>query len=74
MLDEPDFVLEVEAPAAYRPACPVIYIDELNIDTVGGSFTLQNVPVLVLDLPNPNDPGNVVAGISACTFSPAAIS
>ena len=38
-------------------------IDELNIDTVGGTFTLQNVPVAVLDVTNPNDPGNVIDGI-----------
>ena len=42
---------------------PGIFVDELNIDTVGGSFTLYNVPVAILDAPNPNDPGNVVDGI-----------
>jgi hypothetical protein len=63
ILDEPDYVLEVEGAGGVSTGVPVIHIDELNFDTIGGSFTLQNVPVLVLDLPNPNDPANVVPGI-----------
>ncbi len=63
LLDEPDFVLEVEGAGGVEGGVPGFYLDELNIDTVGGSFTLQNVPVAVLDLPNPNDPANVVDGI-----------
>jgi hypothetical protein len=63
LVDEPDFVLEVEGAGGVRSGVPVIYLDELNLDTIGGSFTLQNVPVLVLDLPNPADPANVVDGI-----------
>jgi hypothetical protein len=42
---------------------PGIFVDELNIDTVGGNFTLQNVPVVILNLPNPNAPGNIVDGV-----------
>lgn len=38
-------------------------MDELNIDTVGGTFTLHNVPIAVLDVTNPGDPGNVIDGI-----------
>jgi hypothetical protein len=63
ILDEPDYVLEVEGAGGVSTGVPVIYIDELSLDTIGGSFTLSNIPVLVLDLPNPNDPGNVVPGI-----------
>jgi hypothetical protein len=63
LLDEPDFVLEVEGAGGVSGGVPGFYIDELNIDTFGGSFTMQNVPVAVLDLPNPNDPANVVDGI-----------
>jgi hypothetical protein len=63
ILDEPDYVVEVEGAGGVSTGVPVIYIDELNLDTIGGSFTLQNVPVIVFDLPNPNDPANVVAGI-----------
>jgi hypothetical protein len=63
VLDTPDFVLEVEGSGGVSAGVPGFYIDELNIDTVGGMFTLQNVPVAVLDVTNPNDPGNVIDGI-----------
>ncbi|MEX0612132.1 MAG: retropepsin-like aspartic protease [Pirellulales bacterium] len=63
LVDEPDFVLHVEGAGGVEGGVPGFYLDELNIDTVGGSFTLQNVPVAVLNLPNPNDPANVLDGI-----------
>ncbi|MEM8946421.1 MAG: retropepsin-like aspartic protease [Planctomycetota bacterium] len=63
VLDKADFVLEVEGSGGVSAGIPGFYIDELNIDTVGGSFTMQNVPVAVLDVTNPNDPGNVIDGI-----------
>ena len=63
VLDEPDFVLEVEGSGGVSAGVPGFYLDELNIDTVGGSFTVQNVPIAVLDVTNPNDPGNVINGI-----------
>jgi len=63
LVDEPDFVLEVEGAGGVSGGVPGFYLDELNIDTVGGSFTLQRVPVAVLDLPNPNDPANTLDGI-----------
>ncbi len=63
VLDTPDFYLEVESPGGIESGVPGIFVEELNIDTVGGSFTLYNVPVAVLDVPNPSDPGNVVDGI-----------
>jgi hypothetical protein len=63
VLDTPDFILEVEGSGGISGGIPGFYIDELNIDTVGGTFTLQNVPIAVLDVTNPNDPGNVIDGI-----------
>ena len=63
LLDTPDFFLEVEGSGGVSSGVPGIFLDELNIDTVGGSFTLHNVPVAVLDVTNPNDPGNVIDGI-----------
>jgi hypothetical protein len=63
LLDKPDFVLEVEGSGGVSAGVPGFYVDELNIDTVGGIFTLHNVPVAVLDVTNPNDPGNVIDGI-----------
>ncbi len=63
ILDTPDFILEVEGSGGVSDGVPGFYIDELNIDTVGGTFTLHNVPIAVLDVTNPNDPGNVIDGI-----------
>ncbi|MEM8865629.1 MAG: retropepsin-like aspartic protease [Planctomycetota bacterium] len=63
VLDKPDFVLEVEGSGGVQGGVPGFYVDELNIDTVGGNFTLQNVPVAVFDVTNPNDPGNIIDGI-----------
>ena len=63
LTDTPDFYLEVEGSGGVSSGVPGIFLDELNIDTVGGSFTLHNVPVAVLDVTNPNDPGNVIDGI-----------
>jgi len=63
ILDTPDFILEVEGSGGVSGGVPGFYIDELNIDTVGGTFTLHNVPIAVLDVTNPNDPGNVIDGI-----------
>ncbi|MBN1854544.1 MAG: retropepsin-like domain-containing protein [Pirellulales bacterium] len=63
ILDTPDFMLEVEGSGGVIEGIPGFYIDTLDIDTVGGSFSLTNVPVAVLDVTNPSDPGNVVDGI-----------
>ncbi len=63
LLDMPDFVLEVEGSGGVSSGVPGFFLDELNIDTVGGSFTKQNVPIAVLDVTNPNDPGNIIDGI-----------
>ncbi len=63
LVDTPDFFLEVEGSGGVSSGIPGIYLDELNIDTVGCSFTLYHVPVAVLDVTNPNDPGNIIDGI-----------
>ncbi|TWT86327.1 hypothetical protein Mal64_38680 [Pseudobythopirellula maris] len=63
ILDKADFVLEVEGSGGVQGGIPGYYIDELNLDTAGGTFRLQNVPIAVLDVTNPNDPGNVINGI-----------
>jgi hypothetical protein len=63
VLDSPDFFLQVEGSGGVSDGVPGIFIDELNIDTVGGSFTLTNVPVAVLDVADPTNPGNIIDGI-----------
>ena len=42
---------------------PGFFVDQLTIQAVGGSITLDNVPVIVLDVVNPAHPGNIVDGI-----------
>ncbi len=63
ILDVPDFVLQVEGSGGIADGIPGFYLDELRLDTVGGSFSISNVPVAVLDVTDPSDPGNVVDGI-----------
>lgn len=63
ILDTPDFILEVEGSSGVQGGIPGFFIEELNLDTFGGSFRLQNVPVAVLDVTNPTNPGNTIDGI-----------
>ncbi len=63
ILDTPDFELSVEGSGGVTAGIPGFFVDELRLDSIGGSFVLHNVPVAVLDVTNPNDPGNVVPGI-----------
>ena len=60
---KPDFILEVEGAGGVSGGVPGYYLDQLKIDAVGGAFIVENVPVAVLDLPNPADPGNVIDAI-----------
>lgn len=63
VLDTPDFILEVEGSGGVASGVPGIFLDELNIVTVGGDFTVHNVPVAILDVTDVSDPGNVLDGI-----------
>ena len=63
ILDTPEFEVQVEGSGGVGGTIPGFYLDELSIDTIGGSFELQDVPVAVLDVANPSDPGNVIDGI-----------
>lgn len=62
-LDTPDFVLEVEGSGGVSGGIPGIFLDELEILTIGGNFIAKNVPVAVLDVTDPSNPGNVLDGI-----------
>src|SRR5207244_6047550 len=42
---------------------PGYFVDHLTIPAAGGSITADNVPVLVLNLPNPAHSANYVDGI-----------
>ncbi|MEM9353330.1 MAG: retropepsin-like aspartic protease [Planctomycetota bacterium] len=63
VLDTPDFIVQVEGSGGIQDGIPGFVVDTLRLDTVGGSFELTNVPVAVLDVTNPTDPGNIVDGI-----------
>ena len=63
VLDTPDFYLEVEGSGGISSGVPGIFLDELSITTVGGDFTLYDVPVAILDVTDVSDPGNVLDGI-----------
>ena len=63
ILDTPEFVVPVEGSGGIAGGIPGFYVDELELETVGGSFVIENVPVAVLDVTNPSDPGNVIDGI-----------
>jgi len=62
-LDAPDFTVPVGGAGSIRFDVPGFIIDSLNVDTEGGTFTLENVPVVVLDLPNPANPANTLPAL-----------
>jgi hypothetical protein len=61
--DVPDFTVSVVGSGGLLTGVPGFFIDSLTIPALGGNITLSNVPVLVLDVTNPADPGNIVEGI-----------
>lgn len=61
--DEPDFLVEVEGAGGVAGGVPGYYIEEMEIDAVGGSLTLENVPVVVLNVPDPLSPANIIDAI-----------
>lgn len=63
VLDTPDFTVPVGGVGDTRLDVPGYIIDALGIATGGGTFQLQNVPVLVLNLPNPADPANTLPAL-----------
>ncbi len=62
-LDEPDFLVEVEGAGGVAGGVPGYYVEEMEIDAVGGSLTLENVPVVVLNVPDPISPANIIDAI-----------
>ncbi|MCA9262519.1 MAG: aspartyl protease family protein, partial [Planctomycetales bacterium] len=63
ILDEPDFTVPVIGAGGIQEGVPGFYLDELTVLSIGGSLTAQNVPVIVLDVPDPSNSANVVPGI-----------
>jgi Aspartyl protease len=59
----PDFHLEVEGSGGIEGGVPGYYVDQIKIDSVGGAIVLNNVPIAVLDVPNPTAPANIIDAI-----------
>ncbi len=60
VLDTPEFTVEIQGAGGVVLDVPGFFIESFSLDTVGGSFALTNVPVIVLDVPDPRDGINIV--------------
>lgn len=63
VLDTPDFTVTIMGSGGLRENVPGFYVDQFVIPAVGGTITLNHVPFLVLDFPNPAHIGNVAEGL-----------
>ena len=63
LVDEPEFTVEIQGAGGTVVDVPGFYVESFSLDTVGGDFTLNNVPVIVLDVPDPRDGINPVPAI-----------
>jgi hypothetical protein len=63
VLDTPDFTVAIVGSGGTKLDVPGFFLDHLTIPANGGSLVADRVPVIVLNVTNPADPGNVVAGI-----------
>ncbi|WP_442483742.1 aspartyl protease family protein [Aeoliella sp. SH292] len=62
-LDTPEFTIAIVGSGGTLSDVPGFFVDQLTINALGGEVVLQNVPVIVLDVTNVSNPGNVVDGI-----------
>jgi hypothetical protein len=58
--DTPDFEVDVTGVGGTVIKKPGFFIDQLRFNTTGGALTYTNVPVVVIDLPDPRDPVNEI--------------
>lgn len=63
VLDEPDFTVAVVGSAGIVEDVPGFFADSFTIPAIGGNITLTNVPIVVLDVPDPSNTSNIVPGI-----------
>lgn len=61
--DTPDFTISLLGSGGEIADVPGFYLDELTVPALGGALTATNVPVVVLDVTDVSDPGNIVPGI-----------
>lgn len=62
-LDTPDFTLSIIGSGGEISDVPGFYLDRITLPALGGSIIAENVPVVVLDVTDASDQGNIVPGI-----------
>jgi len=63
VLDTPEFTVEIQGAGGVVLDVPGFFVESFGLDTTGGAFTLSNVPVIVLNVPDPRDGINIVPAI-----------
>ena len=63
VLDEPAFTVSILGSGGTISAVPGFFVDEMRVSTVGGEFTAENVPIIVLDITDPSNAGNILPGL-----------
>jgi hypothetical protein len=63
VLDTPEFTVEIQGAGGVVLDVPGFYVESFGLDTTGGSFDLNDVPVVVLNVPDPRDGINIVPAI-----------
>lgn len=62
LIAEPEFTVEIQGAGGVVQDVPGYFVDNFSLDTTAG-FSLDNVPVLVLNVPDPRDGVNPVPAI-----------
>ncbi|MEZ6189964.1 MAG: aspartyl protease family protein [Phycisphaerales bacterium] len=62
-VDTPEFFVEIQGAGGVVQNVPGFFVESFSLDTTGGDFTLHNVPVIVLNVPDPRDGINPVPAI-----------
>ena len=63
LLDDPEFTIAIVGSGGTTFDVPGFFVDEFTIETVGGAFTVENVPVVALNVTDASNPINIVDGI-----------
>ncbi len=58
----PEFTISVVGSGGVALDVPGFFVDKFTIPAIGGNIVATNVPVVVLDIVDPADPNNVIAG------------
>ncbi len=62
-LDEPEFTISITGSGGSVDDVPGFFVDQLTIPALGGNLVVNNLPVIVLDITDVSNPGNIVDGI-----------